>query len=238
MIQKLQQETLQDASLQELKHTVENGWPQTKSEAPTATSPYWNYRDEISTHNGILFRGAKVIVPRSMQPQMLKTIHSSHLGMEKCKRRARDVLYWPSMSKQIESVVSTCQTCNKYRRKNTKEPLLPHPIPKRPWARVGADLCELNGHNYLIVVDYYSGFIEVDRLQSTNGQQVITRCKSHFARYGIPDVLITDNGPQFSSTIFKTFAQNYKFEHRTSSPLYPQSNGMAEKAVQTAKTLI
>lgn len=136
---------------------------------------------------------------------MLRTIHSSHLGVEKCKRRARDVLYWPAITKQIENTVAICQTCNKYRRNNTKEPLMPHSVPGRPWARVHADLCELNTHTYLIVVDYYSGFIEVDKLHSTTSQQVITHCEAHFTRYGIPDTLITDTGPQFSSDTFKKF---------------------------------
>lgn len=173
-----------------------------------------------------------------MQSEMLQAIHSSHLGKEKCKRRARDVLYWPGMNSQIESVVSSCETCNTYQRANTKEPLHPHPVPKRPWERVGADLYELNSHSYLILVDYYSGFIEVEQLHDTRSERIITRCKAHFARYGIPDTLISDNGPQFSSEAFMQFARDYHFKHCTSSPRYPQSNGMAEKAVQTAKSLI
>ena len=82
------QETLQDPYLQLLKSIVENGWPQMKSEVPPSITPYWNYRDEITTHDGIMFRGAKVIVPKSMQREMLHNIHSSHLGIEKCKPRA------------------------------------------------------------------------------------------------------------------------------------------------------
>ena len=131
-LEKLKQETLKDSSLQELKHTVEKGWPATKSEAPPATSPYWNYRGEISTSDGIMFRRERVIILKSMQSEMLHTIHSSHLGVEKCKRRARDILYWPGMNSQIEDLISNCQTCNTYRRVNTKEPLHPHSVPKRP----------------------------------------------------------------------------------------------------------
>ena len=127
---KLEQYTLQDSVLQKLKQTVENGWPQNKRDAPVAIHTFWNYRDEISTQNGIMFRGPKVIVPKEMQSDMLRLIHSSHLGAEKCKRRARDILFWPSMIQQIENMISTCRTCNKYRRKNVKEPLMHHPVPK------------------------------------------------------------------------------------------------------------
>ena len=117
---RLQEETLQDPALQHLKSTVKSGWPEKKNEISTAISPYWNCRDEISTHNEIMFKGAKVIVPKSMQSEMLLAIHSSHLGMEKCKQRVRDILYWPGMCKQIEDIVLSCQTCNKFQRKNTR----------------------------------------------------------------------------------------------------------------------
>ena len=98
-------------------------------------------------------------------------------------------------------------------------------------------MCELRGRNYLILVDYYY-FIEVDYLKETTSEQVITRCKSQFARHGIPDIFFTDNGPQFSSDKFWKFAIAYQFEHHTSSPYYPQSNGKAEKAVQTVKNIL
>jgi hypothetical protein len=88
------------------------------------------------------------------------------------------------------------------------------------------------------MVDYYSGFIEVDQLHNTSSQSVIAHCKPHFARHGIPDTLVTDNGPQFSSELFRKFTTSYQFQHYTSSPHYPQSNGRAEKAVQTVKNII
>ena len=173
-----------------------------------------------------------------MQPEMLKLIHSSHLGMEKCKRRARDVLYWPGMSSQIENIISCCPTCATYQRNNSKEPLLPHSVPDRPWAKVGADIFEIQRKKFLVLVDYYSGYVEVDELTSTTANHVINLCKSQFSRHGIPDVLITDNGPQFFCHSFQCFAQQYQFNHCTSSPYHPQSNGMAEKAVQTMKRLM
>ena len=169
---------------------------------------------------------------------MLRLIHGSHLGVDKCKRRARDVLYWPGMAAQIEDTVSNCSTCAMYQRNNLKQPLLPHPAPSRPWERVGADLCELCGKHYLILVDYYSNFIEVDLLKETTSRQVIEHLKPQFARHGIPDILITDNGPQFSSDTFHKFSVDYQFQHHTSSPHYPRSNGKAEKSVQTVKNLL
>ena len=200
--------------------------------------PYWNYRDEISCQDGILLKGTRVIIPATMRPEMLRIIHSSHLGIDKCKRRARDVIYWPGMSAQIEDMVSSCTICSRYQRSNPKEPLLPHSPVHRPWEKVGADLCVLDGRTYLVLVDYYSNFIEVDHVKETTSNQVIKCCKSQFARHGIPDIVFTDNGPQFSSQQFRDFASAYQFEHQISSPHYPQSNGKIEKAVQTVKNIL
>ena len=138
-----------------------------------------------------------------------------------------------STNAQIEEVVSNCTVCSTYQRSNPKEPLLSHEAPHRPWEIVGADLFELHGKNYLVLVDYYSNFAEVEHLTSTTSEQVITKCKSQFARHGIPDVFISDNGPQFSSEKFRVFAQTYQFRHKTSSPYHLQSNGKAERTVQT-----
>ena len=142
------------------------------------------------------------------------------------------------MTSQIKDVVLQCQICSTHQRSNTKEPMLPHMIPERPWSQVGADLFQFNSQNYLILVDYYSNFIELNLLNTTTSQQVVTHLKSQFARHGILDRLITDNDPQFSSDTFKQFAKDYCFQHCIASPRYPQSNGMAKKAVQTVKNCL
>lgn len=116
--------------------------------------------------------------------------------------------------------------------------MLIHPIPSLPWSKVATDLFELDGFHYLIMVDYYSNFIEVASLKrDTTSQNVIKHLKENIARYGIMDMLISDNGLQYTSAEFKSFVASYGIEHITSSPLYSQSNGLAEKAVQTVKNL-
>ena len=114
-----------DPTLRDLTHTVLKGWPESKTNTLLGARPFWNYRDEITYHHGILFKDGQVIVPASMRREMLRLIHSSHLGVEKCKRRARDVVFWPGMGAQIEDIVSSSSTCSKYQRKNTKEPPAP-----------------------------------------------------------------------------------------------------------------
>ena len=202
-LDQIRQTTLNDPDLQSLKPLIQHGWPDSKHQTPLAARPYWDYRDEMTIQDGIILRGERVVIPSSLQKEMLDIIHRSHLGIEKCKSRARDTIFWPGMNSQIEDTVSKCQTCIKYHRNNTKEPLLPHNTPQRPWEKVGADLFEIYAKHYLVLVDYYSGFIEVEHLRGeTTRNKVIQLCKSQFSRHGIPDTLILDNGPQFSSRSF------------------------------------
>ncbi|XP_035232999.1 uncharacterized protein K02A2.6-like [Stegodyphus dumicola] len=124
------------------------------------------------------------------------------------------------------------------RTKNIREPMIPHEIPNLPWYKVATDLFEINKDVYLLIVDYYSNFFEISKLPDTRSQTVISYMKSHFARYGIPLIVISDNGPQFASKEFAEFAKKYQFKDITSRPYHPQSNGLAERSVQTAKKLL
>ena len=169
---------------------------------------------------------------------MIQRIHSAHLGIEGCLRRARECLYWPGITAEVKDFIQKCDICRSLESKQQKETLHPHEIPTRPWTRIGADLCVQGENNYLITVDYFSNFWEIDYLEDTTAKTVIRKLKANFARHGIPDVLITDNGPQFTSEQFKSFTTTWEFTHTTSSPYYPQSNGKAEQAVKMAKTLL
>ncbi|XP_021341716.1 uncharacterized protein K02A2.6-like [Mizuhopecten yessoensis] len=108
----------------------------------------------------------------------------------------------------------------------------------RPWQRAGTDLFYFKGSNYLLVVDYFSRFVEIAKLDSTTSEDIIVHLKSIFSRHGIVDILVSDNEPQYSSDVFKQFVRDFGFEHVTSSPKFPQSNGEAERAVQTVKKLL
>ena len=137
----------------------------------------------------------------------------------------------------ITQLVQNCQVCLK-ESKPGKEPLISTVLPKFPWQVVGTDLFELNKDNYVLVVDYFSRFPEVVKLTSTTSANVISALKSVFSRHGIPEIVRSDNGPQYASAEFSTFASSYGFQHVTSSPRYPQSNGLAERCVQTVKNLL
>ena len=238
-LQELQEATKADPSLQAVAQLTKDGWPDHKSKVPANARPCWTFKDEIHEADGILFKGHKVIVPTRLQPEMLGKIHESHLRIEKSKRRARDLLYWPNMNAQITDLISNCSSCLKHRKNTAKEPLIQHEVPHRPWEKIACDLFTLEGKDYLLTVDYYSKWVEVGLLRdSTVSSEVITQLKSMFARYGIPSELISDNGPQFASRKFREFAESWEFKHTTTSPKYPQANGQVKNAIGTVKAVL
>ena len=237
-LKSVRRETQSDEQMQCLHKVIIEGWPQTRQECPERIQEFWNHRDELTVMNDIIFKGEKIVIPRSLRDEMLGKIHTGHIGIEKCKLRAKDILFWPGMSKAIESMVAKCSICQEKMMANPKEPMIPHPIPSVPWEVVGTDLFEIDGHKYVIVVDYYSRYFEVEKLQTTTTTAVVHKMKGLFARHGIPKKVVSDNGPQYSSVEFSQFASDWGFQHITSSPNYPQSNGLAEKSVQTAKRLM
>ena len=146
-------------------------------------------------------------------------------------------MFWPRMSSELKEYISKCDLCMAHRSSQGKEPIVQHEFAARPWSKVGTDLCDLQGCTLLVVCDYYSNFFEVENITKVSTTGVSKALKAMFARYGVPDTLISDNGPQFASEEFTSFAKKWGFEHVTSSPRYPQSNGKAENAVKTVKRL-
>lgn len=235
--QEMREETDKDPELKKLKEQILKGFPADKYQVDAEIRQYFQYNEELSVIDGIIFKADKILIPKSMRKEMLGRIHEGHLGMEKCKNRARVIFFWPGMSSQIEDIVSSCSVCAKHRNKQQKEPMISHEIPDRPWKKVGTDLFAWNDRDYLLIADYHSKFVEYALLPDTKSKTVIKHMKSIFARQGIPEEVVSDNGPQYSSEKFAEFARKWEFKHTTSSPTYPQSNGLAERMVQTLKKL-
>ncbi|KAK0131437.1 hypothetical protein N1851_033839 [Merluccius polli] len=210
-----------------------DGWPD-RNQLQGPVKHYWHERAALCIHNELLLRGSRLVIPSNMRNDVLEKVHEGHQGVVKCRERACQTVWWPGLSCQIRELVLKCRECIK-ERVNPKEPLMPTKLPDRPWQKLGADLFMLREKTYLLVVDYFSRYIEIAQLSPTRSMDVNVHLKSIFARHGIPETFISDNGPQFSGHEMKTFATDYCFEHLTSSPKYPQSNGEAERAVQTLK---
>ena len=237
-IAELKHETDLDPQLSLLKSTIIEGWPDNKKDTSSLVMPFFSYADELSVQDGIIFKGERVVVPQSMRADTKKEIHAAHLGINGCVRRARETLFWPGMADDIKQFISKCETCRKYEISNQKEPLMPHEAPSLPWEKVGVDLFSVDGKNYMVTVDYYSNFWELDRLNNQDSTVIIKKLKSHFARFGIPSILVTDNAPNLTSDTMRNFTKSYNIHHVTSSPHHANANGMSESAVKTASRMI
>lgn len=147
------------------------------------------------------------------------------------------IVYWPGMSHDIHDTVAKCSICLTHRHNNQKKPMIPHAIADRSWQKLRSDVFEHKGKPYLVVVAYYSKFIETSLMRDKTEGTIVTHMKSIFARHGIPEELVSDNMP-YNSKGFKHFASDWGFKLTTSSPTYPQVNGVSEKAVQTIKRIL
>ena len=134
---RLKGKTLKDEVLYQV---IKDGWPSDRKQVPGVILPYFNYQQELSTFDGIILRDNCIVVPASMRKEMKNILQSGHLGIVKTKLRARDSLYWPGITKELENITQNCETCQEFRNKQKKELLLKHKIPDRPWSKVGTDL--------------------------------------------------------------------------------------------------
>ena len=185
---------------------VLTGWPERKHLVPQEVKAYFSSHDELSVQDGLLFKGNRVVIPTSLRQSIIQKIHSTHMGIEGSLYRAREAYYWPLMNAEVKDFISKCSVCNTIKPDQCREELMPHELPERPWSKVGTDLFT---------------FGEMDRLHNTTSKATIDTLKKQFARHGIPDVLISDNGPQYSSDEFRQFASHWEFKHITSSPKHP-----------------
>ena len=138
------------------------------------------------------------MVPKTLRKSMLQNLHSSHQGIESTLRRARETIYWPNMKSDTKDFTSKCETCTSYSRRQ-QETLISQDVPDRPWAKIFTDLFDLDCKSYMVTVDYFSYFFEINRLYDLKVCTVIRKLKSHMARYGILDEVVSDSGLQYTS---------------------------------------
>ncbi|UYV82469.1 hypothetical protein LAZ67_21002319, partial [Cordylochernes scorpioides] len=227
----------EDSLCSQLAKYCMSGWPKNKREVDPALRGYWQFQEDLTYQNGLLLRGQRILIPKSLRKDILEKLHQGHFGINKCRSRAKESVWWLGISQEIERMVSSCTKCLK-ERKPKHEPLMPSEFPIRPWQKVGMDLFYLNGRWYLIVCDYYSRYPEISLLQNLTAQEVISRLKSIFARHGTPETVRSDNGPQFQKVLgseFSKFSKEWSFKHITSSPKFPQSNGFIEAIIKNIK---
>ena len=159
------QETANDTVMQSPIASIKSGLALSKKECDPKLTPYYDLRSELVEDKGIVFLGERLVVPTSMRNEMLKQIHRSHIGMEGCLRRAREVLYSPLMNAEVKDFISKYSVCQSYRPDQCRKDMHPYPVPSCPWSMLVADLLELGNQQFFIVVHYWSGFFEVQEVK-------------------------------------------------------------------------
>ncbi|XP_015748886.1 PREDICTED: uncharacterized protein K02A2.6-like [Acropora digitifera] len=225
-----------DEVCMQVRGYCQTGWPAYMSHQPLLR-PYWESRAHLAVVDDLLLYDERIVIPQVFRLDILDCIHRGHLGISKCRARARMSVWWPGLSVAIEDMVKACFTCAK-ELPEPKEPLMPSSFPSLPWERISMDLFEYKGRRYFITVDCYSRWVEIKLLTTQTAKSVITAAKELFSTHGIPDIVISNNGPCFSALSLQEFAAKYGFLHTTSSPRYPRANVEVERAVRTVKGLL
>ncbi|UYV77464.1 K02A2.6-like [Cordylochernes scorpioides] len=234
----LQKDTREDTTLLKIIHYVIEGWPISKKDVDEDVKPYYDFRHRIYLWNELLCVGSAIVVPGTQRNYMLELLHKSHQGISAIQGLARESLFWPGMSMDIAERVKSCDICQKYQKSKTRETLRSFPIPDYPWQTVSMDIFYIERKPHLLIVDRFSGYPEVYALNPPTATNVRNKLRETFARFGIPETIMSDNGPPFHSEIMTDFCTKWGIRQIFSSPHLHRSNGLAERNIQTIKTLL
>ena len=233
---RLKQAMAVDPVLSKVLRYVQGGWPQHVS---PELKPFYQHKDELIIEAGCLMWGIRVVIPSKLRQQVMDEVHTSHAGIVRMKSLARIHVWWPSIDKDIEELSHGCEICQSMQ--NKPPPVLLHPWtwPTRAWQRIHVDFAgPFMGAMFFIIVDAHSKWVEVIQMSSTTSSKTITELRKLFSSYGLPDQLVSDNGPQFTSDEFSCFMKANGIKHILTSPYHPKSNGEAERFVQTLKNAL
>ena len=221
-----------------LAQTIINGFPNDKSQLPEAIHPYWGMRNELYVIDGVPFKGKKMLIPKALRPFVLDGLHAANQGVTGMMSNARDRFFWPGLDAAVRLLRQQCRQCNEQAPSQHSEPPIHPPTPLTPFEQTVTDLCDLEGHKFLIYADRFSGWVEVERLSHSTFRHVNEVFLRWFRTYGVPEEMSSDGGPPFNSIVYNTFLKTWDIRKRLSSAHYPQSNGRAEAAVKSMKRIL
>lgn len=241
-VARIRKATQDDTTMTKLMEVIKNGWPNQQRRLDDELKQFWKLRDDLTVNDNIILKTNRIFVPLQLRNEMLERLHAYHVGIENTTKLARQTVYWPGIGEQIKSKIKNCETCLKYAPKQQNPPMISHEIPTQPWERISMDVMETavgdKKRRFLITVDHYSDFFEIDELSDLSAKATIKICKQNFSRHGKPMICVTDGGTNFKSNEFERFAADWEFGIVHSSPHHQQGNGKAESAVKMAKNLI
>lgn len=237
----LADESARDRSVSAVLRLIEDGFPEGSALAGDA-APFWPIRDALYIQDGVVMYQDRVVVPSSLRCRVLQHLHAAHQGVGSMERRARAIVFWPGMTADIQDTRDRCLVCIRNAPSQAATPPLSSPPPSTPFEQIFADFFQYGGRHYLVVGDRLSGWVEVFGSPSgttlAGASGLIQHLRAFFGRFGVPEELSSDGGPEFSAAATADFLRHWGVRHRMSSAHFPQSNGRAEVAVKAAKRLL
>lgn len=235
-IEKVREELNKDLILNKIYTYVLKGWPNKRDLGwSNDLKYYYQLRNNLSIEDGCLYFKNSLIIPSTCKQSILKKLHSSHEGCVRMKMAARGLFWWRHMSQDIENLVKKCHVC-------TVTQNVPREVVTSKWRpttypfeRAHLDLFFFRGDTYSLVMDSNSKFIDIKVLTKSNAHAIINHLNSLFRYYGIFSEINCDNGPPYNSFEFKIFCNDHNIKLSKSPVYHPQSNGSAERGVQTVK---
>lgn len=230
----VQRATDDDSVLQEAIEFVADGWPTRNLDGDI--KQLFHRRSSLCVVNRCLMFGDRVVIPCRLRAKLLRQFHFGHPGISRMKSIARSFAYWPGMDHDIETFVKRCSRCQQAAKNPPRQPPIPWPQPEKPWSRLHLDFAgPINGVSYLVLVDAYSKWPDIVPVTPPTTFRTLQALEQIFNQHGFPETLVSDNGSQFTSREFETFCSRYTISHIRSPPYHPQSNGQAERFVDTFK---
>ena len=225
--------TRKDPVLSKVLRSTKHGWEAT---AEDVLKPYNKRSQEITVEGDCLLWGMRVIIPSKHRSQILKELHKDHPGCSRMKSLARSYIWWPGMDKDIENIAKACIPCQNHRHAPTPANLHPWTWPTKPWQRIHIEFAgPFLGKSFLVIVDAHSKWPEIFEMKSTTATNTIETLRRLFSSHGLPQQVVSDNGPQFIAEEFAQFLNSNGIRHIRCSPYHPSSNGAVERFIQTFK---
>ena len=236
-IKRIKEECSKDPEQNILKEVIHSGWPEQRKQCQHELWDYWNYRCDLVLEDGLILKGNRIVIPGSLRSEILKALHTTHQGESKTLLLAKESVFWPGITNDIRNLVKDCALCATHQSAPSKMPILQPELPTRPWEKIGTDIFEYKGLNYLMIADYYSRYFIVKYLPNIRAETVSDIFTQVLTEFGLPSIIMADRGTQYTSEEFQKKCKASNIKLLFSSPYHHQTNSVAERAIGTVKHL-
>ena len=185
-----------DPEMRLLVDAIESGMPIEKNDLPSSIRHYHQFRDHLSTIDGVALYKDRVIIPPQLRQDFLNALHAAHHGITSMTARADTSVFWPGITRDIIATRNNCNHCDRMAPSQPSASPTPPVYPEYPFQYLCGDFFHHKGHYYLVCVDRYSHWPIVEESKG-DAEHLIKSLRRTFVTYGIPDELSSDGGPEF-----------------------------------------